>query len=131
MSHATPSPDAPQSQTSFPREQPGKVANRPVSRILAGLFLVVCVLFIGYQQIQINRLSNELTTLRKDLRNVEMLDRLNTLEAQLQALNARLNYLDSKIVTTDRKAQTAMDTIKTNEEKADWFGNLLRGLGFK
>lgn len=93
--------------------------------------LIALMLVVGYQQVQIGRLSNELGVVSGDVRSGETRGHLEALDAKLQEMNTRLTYLDSKIVSTDQKAQSALDRIKLNEEKADWFGNLLRGLGWK
>jgi hypothetical protein len=107
------------------------VAKSQKSIIVLVVALTALVLIVGYQQMQISRLSSELGVVSGDVRSGETRGRLEALDAKLQEVNTRLTYLDSKIVSTDQKAQAALDRIKVNEQKADWFGNLLRGLGWK
>lgn len=98
---------------------------------IAAAILTALILLVGYQQVQLGHLSSELNTLRGDVRGGETRGHLEALDAKLQEMNTRLTYLDSKIMSTDQKAQSALDRIKANEEKADWLGNFLRGLGWK
>lgn len=93
--------------------------------------LTALVLVIGYQQMQIGRLSSDIGVISGDVRSGETRGRLEALDAKLQEINTRLTYMDSKITATDQKAQAAMNRIKMNEEKADWFGNILRSVGWK
>jgi uncharacterized protein HemX len=119
-------------------ERPSTVANyssnksgKPLGIYIVVAALTALILLVGYQQAQLARLSGELDTIRGDMRSGETRGHLEALDAKMQEMNTRLSYLDSKIISVDQKAQSALDKIKANEEKADWFGNILRGLGWK
>ena len=109
--------------------QPGKPSNIKMYIVVAAV--TALVLLLGYQQTQIVRLTKELDAVSTDVHSGETRGKLEALDAKLQEINTRLTYFDSKLSATDQKAQSALDKIKTQEEKSDWFGNLLKTFGWK
>jgi len=94
---------------------------------LVGAVIAALVLFLGYQQMQISQLSNELGQVSDSMKTSDVRTRLESQEASLGELNTRLAYLDSKINATDQKATAALSRIKAHED-GDVIGNMLKGL---
>lgn len=94
---------------------------------LVGGIIVALILFLGYQQVQISRLTSELSTVTDNVKSSDVKNRLETQEQSLGELNDRLAYLDSKINATEQKAQEALSRIKTHEDN-DVIGNMVKGL---
>lgn len=135
MTQPVSTPQAPISSTATPASSystsPVPIPRNSAPNYLLVVVLTALVLVIGYQQMQITRLSADISVVSGDVRSGETRGRLEALEARQQEMNTRLTYIDSKITATDEKAQAAMNRIKLNEEKADWFGNILRSIGWK
>ncbi len=89
--------------------------------------IVALVLFLAYQQIQISKLTSDLSTVSDSVKSSDVRTRLETQEQSLGELNTRLAYLDSKINATDQKAQEALNRIKAHEDN-DIIGNMVKGL---
>lgn len=94
---------------------------------MIGGIIVALVLFLGYQQMQISKLTNDLSTVTDSVKSSDVKSRLETQEQSLGELNTRLAYLDSKINATDQKAQEALNRIKVHEDN-DVIGNMVKGL---
>jgi hypothetical protein len=94
---------------------------------IVGGIIVALVLFLGYQQMQISKLTNDLSTVTDSVKSSDVKSRLETQEQSLGELNTRLAYLDSKINATDQKAQEALNRIKAHEDN-DVIGNMVKGL---
>lgn len=134
MSQHTTLPDSPANNASpvTPANTiPAVVPSRSKRNVMLGSVVLILFFLLGYQQVQIGRLFNELTALRSDAQSGETRGHLQALDARLQEMNTRLTYLDSKIASADQKAQAALDKIRINEEKADWLGNILKTIGWK
>jgi len=94
---------------------------------LIGGVIVALALFLGYQQMQISKLTSELSTVSDSVKSSDVKTRLESQEHSLGELNSRLAYLDSKINATDQKAQEALNRIKAHEDN-DVIGNMIKGL---
>lgn len=92
-----------------------------------GGVIVALVLFLGYQQIQINRLTSDLSLVSDNVKSSDVKNRLESQEHSLGEMNSRLAYLDSKINATDQKAQEALNRIKAHED-SDVIGNMIKGI---
>lgn len=87
-----------------------------IGAAIAGLLL-----FVGYQQYQIQQLSNELGIVSTTMKTSDVPVRLNAAEKRLDEVNSRLGYLDSKINAVDQKAQTSLNKWYTQETKGNIF----------
>lgn len=96
---------------------------------LVGAFVAGLVLFLMYQQMQLNHLANELGAVNDNMRSSDVRDRLTANDAKLQDLNNRLNYLDSKINAVDQKAQTSLDKWKAQENRGNFFTDAINNIG--
>lgn len=94
---------------------------------IIGGIIVALVLFLGYQQLQISKLTNDLSNVTDSVKSSDVKSRLETQEQSLGELNTRLAYLDSKINATDQKAQEALNRIKAHEDN-DVIGNMVKGI---
>lgn len=101
--------------------------NKTIQPYLIGGVIVALVLFLAYQQTQINHLTKELSSVTDSVKSSDVKTRLESQEQTLGELNARLAYLDSKINATDQKAQDALSRIKAHEDN-DVIGNMLKGI---
>lgn len=94
--------------------------------VLVAAFVILGVTLV-YQQNQINRLNQELGLVSDNLKSSDVRDRLDAHDTQLQELNARLTYLDSKISATEGKAQVALAKLKEQEDN-DFIGNAIKAI---
>lgn len=94
---------------------------------VVGGVIVALVLFLGYQQIQINRLTSDLSLVSDNVKSSDVKTRLESQEHSLGEMNSRLAYLDSKINATDQKAQEALNRIKAHEDN-DVIGNMMKSI---
>jgi uncharacterized coiled-coil protein SlyX len=101
--------------------------NKAMQPYLVGGVIVVLVLFLAYQQVQINHLTSELSSVTDSVKSSDVKTRLESQEHSLDELNTRLAYLDSKINATDQKAQDALRRIKAHEDN-DVIGNMIKTL---
>jgi uncharacterized coiled-coil protein SlyX len=99
--------------------------NKAMQPYLVGGVIVALVLFLAYQQTQINHLTSELSSVTDSVKSSDVKTRLESQEHTLDELNARLAYLDSKINATDQKAQNALNRIKAHEDQ-DVIGNMIK-----
>ena len=101
--------------------------NKTMQPYLVGGVIVALVLFLAYQQTQINHLTSELSSVTDNVKSSDVKTRLESQEHTLDELNTRLAYLDSKINATDQKAQNALSRIKAHEDN-DVIGNMIKSV---
>lgn len=94
---------------------------------LIGAVITFLLVVLVVQQVQINRLSEDLALVSDSVKSSDVRNRLESQEASLGELNTRLSYLDSKINAVDQKAQSALERIKAHEEN-DLIGNMIKSI---
>lgn len=107
--------------------QDGQNLLKQAQPYLIGGLIVALVLMLGYQQTQIGKLNNDLSTVTDSVKSSDVKTRLETQEHSLEELNNRLAYLDSKVTATEQKAQEALNRIKAHEDN-DVIGNMIKGI---
>jgi hypothetical protein len=117
----------------MPQSQPPNPGNSWKSYLL-GAIMAVLVSVLVFQQLQINRLSEELGMVSDDVRRSDVRSRLSAVEEKLQQTDNRLTYLDTKITAVDQKAQASLNKWREQENRPnfvmDLWNRVSEGLGF-
>ncbi len=96
---------------------------------VAGALITGFAILVGYQQVQINGLNQQLSQINDNVKGTDLRNQIEAHGSKLEALDARMTYMDSKLAAVTQMAQASQEKWHEQESKGNIFQQAVKNIG--